>query len=188
MTQVRDMLQDADADYWTDVELVDYYNSGIKAIAAERLESPRTTTEATLDGTYEYTIDGVLRYITVKDSNGLNRPLYPDDGTGDDDTYGIIILDYDRIYVNTPETGVSLAIKNISLPILAVSTDSVRDTDEDALENFMLSKAYKKESDMENFQKSSYFMNEYKTNLQSILKHSKLGYVDKTEITTGYFY
>lgn len=188
LTQTRSVLQDADANYWTDAELLDYYNSGLRSIASERIEEPKSTDVAEIDATNEYTVSGVLRYISIKDSNNVVRPIYPDDGTGDDDTYGVIILDYDRIYVNNPTTGVTLTIKNISLPADAVTTDTVRSGDDVALKYYMLSKAYEKEQEMENFQKSTYFLGLYQRELMKILKSGKLGYRNIVEITKSYFY
>lgn len=188
ITQTRSVLQDADANYWTDAELLDYYNSGLRSIASERIEEPKSTDVAEIDATNEYTVSGVLRYISIKDSNNVVRPIYPDDGTGDDDTYGVIILDYDRIYVNNPTTGVTLTIKNISLPVDAVTTDAVRIGDDTALKYYMLSKAYEKEQEMENFQKSQYFLGLYQREIMKILKSGKLGYRNIVEITKSYFY
>ena len=188
LTQTRSVLQDADANYWTDAELLDYYNSGLRSIASERIEEPTTKDVATIDGTNVYTVSGVLRYISIKDSNNVDRPLYPDDGTGEDDTYGVIVQDYDTIYVNSPSTGVTLTIKNISLPDDAVATDTVRTGDDTALKYYILSKAYEKEQEMENFQKSTYFLGLYQRELMKILKAGKLGYRKTVEITKSYFY
>ena len=188
ITQTRSVLQDSGADYWTDAELLDYYNSGIRSIASERIEEPKSTDVATIDGTNVYTVSGVLRYISIKDSDNVDRPVYPDDGTGEDDTHGVIIQDYDTIYVNSPSTGVTLTIKNISLPADAVTTDTVRTGDDTALKYYMLSKAYEKEQEMENFQKSTYFLGLYQRELMKILKASKLGYRKIVETTKSYFY
>ena len=188
ITQTRNVLQDADANYWTDAELLEYYNSGLRSIASERIEEPTTTDVATIDGTNVYTVSGILRYISIKDSNNVDRPLYPDDGTGEDDTYGVIVQDYDTIYVNSPSTGVTLTIKNISLPDDATTADTVRTGDDTALKYYMLSKAYEKEQEMENFQKSTYFLGLYQRELMKILKAGKLGYRKTVEITKSYFY
>lgn len=188
LTDTRRVLQDDNADYWTFDDLLGYYNSGIKSIASERIEEPTSTDVATIDGTNEYTVSGVLRYISIKDSNNIVRPVYPDDGTGDDDTYGVIILDYDRIYVNSPSTGVTLTIKNISLPASAVAGDTVRVGDDTALRYYILSKAYEKEQEMENFQKAQYFYGMYQRELMKILKAGKLGYRNILETTKSYFY
>ena len=188
ITQTRNVLQDADANYWTDAELLEYYNSGLRSIASERIEEPTTTDVATIDGTNVYAVSGILRYISIKDSNNVDRPLYPDDESGEDDTYGVIVQDYDTIYVNSPSTGVTLTIKNISLPDDAVTTDTVRTGDDTALKYYMLSKAYEKEQEMENFQKSTYFLGLYQRELMKILKAGKLGYRKTVEITKSYFY
>jgi len=184
--QTRDTLQDGDKNYWSDSELLDYYNSGIKSLAAERLEEPKTTSLALLTGTNEYQVDGVLRYISAKDSDGTVRALYPDNTSGDDDTNGLIVLDYNRIYVNNPVTNISISLKHIAIPENKNLNDIVRSGDENALKYYILSKAYEKENDMENFQKSNYFMTQYTRELYTVKKHSKLGYQEKIETTTGY--
>ena len=181
-------LQDSDANYWSQAELLGYYNNGIKSLAAERLEEPKTTTVPSIDDTYTYTVSGVLRYISATDSNNIERKLYPDDGSGDEDTFGIVIKDYNEIYVNTPETGVSIDIKHIAIPSVAVDSDTVRYGDDVALKYYIVSKAYEKESDLENFQKAQYFFSKYSQELVRLLKSSKLGYIDKTETTVGYYY
>ena len=186
--QAKDTLQDTDGNYWSESELLDYYNSGVRTLAAERLESPKTKVLNLVGSINEYTIDGVLRYISAKDSNNTVRPLYPDDTTGDEDLNGIIILDYNKIYVNNPETDVSVSIKHIAIPSDGNLTDTVRASDENALKYYMLSKAYEKESDLENFQKSQYFLQQFQRELNSVRKNSKVGYTEKTEITKGYCY
>jgi hypothetical protein len=186
--QTRDTLQDTDGDYWSDSELLDYYNGGIKAMASERLEEPKTTVLNLLTGTYEYNVDGVLRYISAKDSNGTVRSLHPDDTSGDEESNGIIVLDYDRIYVNTPVTNVAVSIKHIAIPANQNLNDTVRSGDENTLKYFMMSKAYEKETDMENFQKSQYFDQKYMQGVKTVKKTSALGYVEQTEVIQGYYY
>ena len=188
ITKSRGMLQDADGDYWTDAELLDYYNNGLRSIAAERKEKPTTTDVALTTGTDEYSVSGVLRYISIKDSDGKDRDIYPDDGTDNDESSAVIILDYNRIYVNNPLTGITLSIKHIAFPDPHIATDTVRSGDENALKYYILSDAYKKESDMENFQKAEYFNDKYEGSLSVVLKNSKLNYIDKVETTDGYYY
>lgn len=188
MEQTKDILQDTDSDYWSESELVDYFNNGVRTLAAERKEEPTTTTVTAYTDTNEYAVDGVLRYISAVDSNNLERKLYPDDKSGDDDYYGIIIRDYDTIYVNNPLDDTPLSIKTITMPE-AVNLDSeVRVGDESALKYFALSKAYEKESDVENFQKAQYFFQLYQRELALLLKNSKSGYIDNTGLVKGWFY
>lgn len=188
VTQVKDILQDTDSDYWSESELVDYFNHGTRTIASERKEKPTITTVDLYEATNEYTVDGVLRYISAVDSNSIVRELYPDDKSGDNDNYGIIIQDYDKIYVNTPSDDVTLSIKSIVLPLSINLEDEVRDGDENALKYFVLSKAYEKEHDMENFNKSQYFLQLYMKELSLLLGNSRLGYMQQVEITEGYYY
>ena len=83
---------------------------------------------------------------------------------------------------------VTLYIKTITMPVDYNLNDEVRSGDENALKYFMVSKAYEKESDLENFQKSQYFFSVYQRELSMLLKGSKLGYVKKTELTRGYYF
>lgn len=188
LTSTQVSLQDSDANYWSQDELLEYYNSGLRSLAAERLEEPKTTTVPTIDDTYTYSVSGVLRYISILDSNDIIRPIYPDDYSGHNVSYGVIIKDYNEIYVNTPETGVDIYIKHIAIPDEQTTTDTVRLGDDVVLKYYILSKAYEKESDLENFQKSQYFYQKYQIELAKILKNSKLGYTDQTETTKGYFF
>lgn len=188
INKVKVTLQDEEENYWTSSELLDYYNGARRMLAAERQEEPTTTTQALTTDTYEYSVSGVLRYISVVDSNGLDRPIYTDDTTGDNVLDAVIVLDYDRIYVNNPETGATLSIKHISLPSAQDVNSTVRDGDEGMLRNYMIKKAYEKESDMENFAKVQYFDQEYKRELALALKSSRMNYIDKVQVTDGYYY
>lgn len=188
IAQVRDNLQDSDANYWHDSELLNLYNECKRNISAERQEINSTKTVVLTDSTYEYTVDGVLRYISAKDSNGNDLVLYADDGTGDDDEYGIIIQSYDSIYVNSPATGVTITFKVISFPNDDNLNTTIRSGDENTYKYYILSKAYEKESDMENFQKSGYFWGMFKDSVEFLKKNAKMNYIDATNITKGYFY
>ena len=188
IAQVRDNLQDSEADYWHESELLNLYNECKRHLSAERQESPTSKTVSLIDDTYEYTVTGVLRYISATDSNDNVRTLYPDDGSGDDDNLGIIVKDYNLIYVNTVETGVTLTLRTISLPSDDNLDTNVRGGDESAYKYYMLSKAYEKEQDVENFQKSSYFRGMFQDALRYIKKNANLNYIETTQITKGYYY
>ena len=188
ITQIRKTLQDADADYWTDAELLEYYNNGIRVISSERLEETTTTDVALTTDTYQYTVNGVLRYISAIDSNNIERPLYPDDNSGEHDVYGIVVEEYNRIYVNTPITGVTVTIKHIALPDDQETTDTVRMGDETMLKYYVLSRAYEKEQDTENFQKAQYFLMQFQALSRSAMKHDRQGYRKQMQLTQSYFY
>ena len=130
LAKVRDKLQDTDSIYWSNYEFIELYNECKRYLASERKESPTTTTLTLLDNTNEYTLEGVLRYISIKDSEGLDRKLYPDDGGGDEVSSAIIVQDYNKIYVNTPEDGVVLNIKHIAFPSEDTIDDTIRSGDE----------------------------------------------------------
>ena len=186
--QTRDTLQDADGDYWSDSELLNYYNSGVRVISAKRLETPTTKTIALTTDVHEYTVSGVLRYISATDSDDKERVLYQDDTSGNYDNDGIVILDYDKIYVNNPVTDVTLSMKTVALPIDSNLSSAVRSGDELAMEYYMCSKSYRKESDMENYGKSNDFMALYRAEEREAMKHSRLGFVKQTETTQGYYF
>jgi hypothetical protein len=188
IAKVRDKLQDADAVYWSDSEFIDLYNEGKRYLASERKENPTTTSVSLSDGVYEYNIDGVLRYISAKDNDKINRELYPDDGNGDNDADGIIIMDYDTIYVNTPVTGTTITLKHIAFPADDNLNDPIRSGDEESYTYFLLSKAYEKDTDMEQFQKAQYFWSMFTGAMKFIKKNSSLNYIDKTQTVKGYYY
>ena len=186
--QVRDNLQDADANYWHESELLNLYNECKRHLSAERQEINSTKTVTLIDDTYDYTVDGVLRYISAIDSDDNDRELYPDDGTGDDESTGIIVKNYNEIYVNTPETGTTLSISVVAFPTDDNLSSVIRSGDENAYKYYILSKAYEKEQDTENFQKSSYFRSMYTDALSALRKISRMNYVKDVQITQGYYY
>jgi len=188
IAKVRDKLQDADAIYWSDSEFIDLYNECKRYLASERKENPTTTSVSLSDGVYEYNIDGVLRYISAKDNEKKNRELYPDDGNGDNDADGIVIMDYDTIYVNTPVTGTTITLKHITFPAEDNLNDAVRSGDEESYTYFLLSKAYEKDTDMEQFQKAQYFWSMFTGAMKFIKKNSSLNYIHKTQTVKGYYY
>ena len=180
LTAVRNVLQDQDKTYWDDSELLGYYNECKRTMAQERLEI-KTTAILGLDPLENsYTTDGVLRYISAKDDEGNNREIYPNDGTGLDDAAGIIIKDYNKIYVNDPSIGSSITFEIVSLPSEDNINNDVRLGDENAFKYFVLSKAYEKETDMESFQKSEYFYSKYFREFQKLMSSASVNYKSAT--------
>ena len=188
IAQVRDNLQDSDANYWHESELLNLYNECKRHLSAERQEVNSTTNVILIDDTYTYSVDGVLRYISAVDSDDVVRPLYPDDGTGDDTANAIIIKNYNQIYVNTPETGVTTTLKVIAFPEDDNLSTTVRSGDENAYKYYILSKAYEKEQETENFQKSSYFRSMYTDAITYLKKNASLKYTKQIELTEGHYY
>lgn len=188
LQQVRDTLQDTDRVYWSESELINLYNDAKRLIASERVEAKTTTTLELSESTNEYLINDVLRYISAKDSNGFDRPLFPDDGSGDGDYYGIIIQSYNSVYVTTPENDVTITFKIIAMPSEDNLNDSVRTGDENSIKYYILSKAYEKETDMENFQKAQYFYSKYQVEFKTAKKSSNVGYRNDTRTTIAYYY
>jgi hypothetical protein len=188
LAQVRDNLQDADADYWSDSELLHLHNECKRYISAERQEITSEKTVVLNDDTYEYTINGVLRYISAIDSNGTKRTLVSSDSEYADLQDSIIVKNYNLIYVNNPQYGVTLSLSVIAFPTDDNLPTVVRHGDENMYKYYILSKAYEKEQDMENFQKSIYFWNMFMSSLNTAKKNAKLNYIDDTQVTKGYYY
>lgn len=188
LQQVRDTLQDTDRVYWSESELINLYNDAKRLIASERVEDKTTTSLLLSADTNTYSIDNVLRYISAKDSNDISRQLYPDDDSGDGDTYGIIIKAYNSVYVNSPEDDVTVTFKVVSMPSEDNLNDTVRTGDENSIKYYILSKAYEKENEMENFQKAQYFFAKYQTEFKSAKKNANVGYRADTRTTKAYYY
>lgn len=188
LQQVRDTLQDTDRVYWSESELINLYNDAKRLIASERVEDKTTTSLLLSADTNTYSIDNVLRYISAKDSNDISRQLYPDDDSGDGDTYGIIIKAYNSVYVNSPEDDVTVTFKVVSMPSEDNLNDTVRTGDENSIKYYILSRAYEKENEMENFQKAQYFFAKYQTEFKSAKKNANVGYRADTRTTKAYYY
>ena len=158
-------------------------------MASERLEI-KTTASMILDPEKnDYSTDGILRYVKAKDNLGNIRELYPNDGSGDDIDSAIIILDYNKVYVNNPSLGDTIIFSIIAFPTEDNLESSVRAGDESAYKYYILSKAYEKETDMENFQKSGYFTSKYNEELNKLISSSSVNYkADTTRVVKSYFY
>lgn len=186
---IRNTLQDHDKNYWDDSELLAYYNDCVRVMAAERKEN-NTTATLTLDPVqYEYDTSGILRYVRCIDDEGTTRELYPDDLSGKDDNAGVVIKNYNKVYVNDPSLGSVLTFTVVAFPDEENLTSTVRAGDESALRYYVLSKAYEKDSDMENFQKATYFYQMYQQAFNVLKEASSSNYKARTvETTTTYFY
>lgn len=182
MSQVRDIIQDTDKIYFSDSELLNIYNECKRYINAERKENPTTIEIETSEGVYEYDVDNVLRYISCKDKN-----LYPDNGDGDDDSSGIIVKSYNLIYVNEPKDE-TLLMKVISFPSEDNVDTVIRMGDENLYKYYMLSKAYEKDSDLEQFQKSQYFIGMFNSMVKTVKKDFNNNYINKTQTTKSYYF
>lgn len=188
-SSIRNTLQDNNKHYWDDSELLMYYNECVRHMTAERLEDKTTATMLLSGGKNEYSTDGILRYIKCVDSNGKERKLYQDDGSGDDDILGIIIKNYNRVYVNTPEDGVTITFTIVSMPLDSNVDSIVRIGDEQPIKYYILSKAYEKDADMENFNKSGYFYAKFIDGFRQLKNASSVNYMSgNVQSTKSYFY
>lgn len=184
LQQVRNITQDAEGNYWSDSDLLSYYNECKRSMASERFEM-KTTATLTLDPLVnEYDTTGILRYIKCKDDEDTKRTIYPNDDSGENDTNGIIILTYNRVYVNDPTAGSVLTFQIIAMPPEDNLEDEVRLGDENSFKYYILSKAYEKETDMENFQKSEIFYSKYKREFARLLDAASTNYTASTVDTT----
>ena len=188
LAQVRNTLNDRSKTFWDDSELLDYYNECVLSITAERLENKTVATMPLTSGKYEYDTTGIIRYISAKDDEDNERALYPDDGTGEDDSSGIIILDYNRVKVNYPDKGSSITFKIVAQPNEQNLTDTVRTGDEQALKYYILSKAYEQDLDVQDLQKSDYFYGKYKQYLEQLVNASSANYRSGHVPTTKSYY
>lgn len=188
-SSIRNTLQDSAKNYWDDSELLMYYNECVRNMAAERMENKTTATMILDPEKKEYNTTGILRYIRCEDSNGTERRLYPDDMSGDDDKLGVIIQNYDRVYVNNPEIASSLTFTVVAFPQESNLTSNVRIGDESAIKYYVLSKAYEKDTDVENFNKCQYFYGKYLELMRNLKQASSANYKARTATTTkSYFY
>lgn len=187
--KTRDTLQDEEKIFWDDSELLGYYEEARRVIAAERTDKLQTQTIVLNPDTDLYSPEGVLRYVSAKDDEGTDRDLYPNDGSGESDNLGITIIDYDQIEVHDDSVGATIDMKYIGLPLDHNLNDSVRQGDETAIKYYILSQAYEKETDAQNFDKSTKFEFKFEKALENLKANSSLNYNNsKVNITTSYQY
>jgi hypothetical protein len=155
ITSCRDVLQDQDKTYWDDSELLNFYNECKRTMAQDRLEIKTTATLVLDPLKNDYDTDGILRYIRAEDDLGNFRTFYPNDESIGIDSNGIIIKDYNKIYVA-----------------------------ENALKYYILSKAYEKETDMENFTKADYFYSKYMREFAKLMDSASANYKTATVMKT----
>jgi len=187
--RVRHTLQDNDKAYWTDSELLDYYNECRDDMFRERKEEVSSATLILDPLKKEYDTSGIMRFISAKDDEDNDRPIYGLGDMNDLDVMGIEIVDYNKIKVNDPTVGSSIEILAVVKPRDSNLDNSVRVGDESAIKNYVLSKAYEKDTDMQNFGKAQYFNGKYMAIFKDLKGASAVGYRAKNEETTkSYFY
>jgi hypothetical protein len=184
ITTLRSVLQDQDKTYWDDSELLNFYNECKRTMAQDRLEIKTTATLVLDPLKNDYDTDGILRYIRAEDDLGNFRTFYPNDESIGIDSNGIIIKDYNKIYVADPTIGTTITMEVVSLPIEDNLTGTVRLGDENALKYYILSKAYEKETDMENFTKADYFYSKYMREFAKLMDSASANYKTATVMKT----
>jgi len=187
-TNIRHTLQDQSKAYWTDTELLDYYNECKSDMARERQEEVSIATLILDPLKSVYNTDGILRFIEIKDDLGNTRPMY-DLMEKNDDKLGVEIISYNKLGVNDTSIGSELYIMAVVQPKFDNLDNSVRAGDETALKSYVLSKAYEKDSDMQNFQKAQYFYTKYNEIFKDLMGAKSVGYKSRDDkTTTAYYY
>ncbi len=188
LSMVRDVLQDHDKSHWDDSELLSYYNECKRTMAMDRLEN-KTTATLTLDPLKNvYDTTGAVRYIRMKDDLGNDRPLYANDLSGEDDGYGIIVEDYNRIRVVDQTIGTYIYMDIVAMPTFDNLSNIIRLGDENSFKYYILSKCYEKDSDMNNFQKSDVFYNKFYREFKKLKDANSTGYRQEEIRIKPYFY
>lgn len=184
LTNVRNKLTDTEGNFWTDSELLDYYNDANRVLSSERYEKLKTQYLAMTEDVKFYSPTGILRYDKAIDSNNAERKLYPDNDSIGDDSLGIVILDYDQIFVVDPNVADRIQLTYVGLPIDMNMNSLVRQGDIEALQYYILSLAYEKENDMENFSKSEVFKRKFDEALKKLVSNKVTNYSDNDFRTT----
>jgi len=190
ITDVRYVLQDSDAVYFTDTELLNTFNECRRLITFDRKDKTSTVDVATLDSTYSYTTTGVISFVKAIDSNDVVRPIYTNEEYDEAvlDANGVIVTNENEIYVVTPETGVTITFTTISMPADAVTTDTIRIGDEAPYKYYMLAKSYEKDTDLEQFQKAQYFTQLFRTSYDNTKKITSSNNRTKRSVTESHFF
>lgn len=148
ITKVRRTLQDVTPRRWTDVELEGYTNEGLIDIARKTLHNREDIEISILSSQATYTLPKkAMRLPSVDTAQDYN------------------ITNNNTITFTDPKDE---TVKVIYYPYpseVSVSTNSTIPLEDDlieALKYFILKRAYEKEDSMENFQKATYFNQEYR--------------------------
>jgi len=142
-TSIRYTLQDIEKRRWSDLELLDYVNEGIRDVALRTFYNRVSETIFVTSSTSDYT----LAKNTIKVSEvRTNQPF--------------LIKSRNVIHFPTPQQEEAEVIY-YAYPT-AITTDINEEIDIiDSLKYFVLHKCYEKEDSPENFQKASYFLSKY---------------------------
>ena len=163
IAEVRDVLQDTESVYFSDSELINLYNECKRLMTLDRKEKKSSITIQPIDGTYSYTTEDVLVYLSAKDSDGNVRTIYEEDEDGSDEASGIVVMNENELWINTPDSTQTITLRVIASPELDNLNDTIRVGDEIAYKNYILAKSYEKDTDLEQFQKAQYFINQFST-------------------------
>ncbi|WP_373069828.1 DUF6682 family protein [Sulfurimonas sp.] len=142
-TSIRYKLQDEAKNRWTDVELLDYTNEGLRDIAVRTFYNKIDEDISVLSTQTTYTL--TKEPIKVYSVNSYQQFTQPTKDT--------------LLFTNPRDEDITVTY--YAYPD-AVTTDIDEDIDIiDALKYFVLSKAYEKEDIAENFNKAIYFQDKY---------------------------
>lgn len=187
--KARNTLQDQEKNFWDDSELLEYYEEARRVIASKRVDKIQYQTITLTESQEYYSPSNVLRYISATDDLNNTRKLYKDDGSGLDDAQGIVIKDFDNVYVVDDSIGTTITFKYLGQPLDNNLNDQVRAGDEEACRYYMLARAYEKETDMTNFAKSDKFDFKFDTMLSTLVANASANYHEQElNTTTSYFF
>ena len=163
IAEIRDVLQDTESVYFSDSELVNLYNECKRLMTLDRKEKKSSITIQPIDGIYSYTTEDVLVYLSAKDSDGNVRTIYEEDEDGSDEASGIVVMNENELWINTPDSTQTITLRVIASPEIDNLNDTIRVGDEIAYKNYILAKSYEKDTDLEQFQKAQYFIGQFST-------------------------
>lgn len=148
ITKARVTLQDVTPRRWTDVELEGYINEGLKDIARKTMHTREDEEILVVAGTTNYTLTKKAIIIYSIDTTQAHK-----------------VTNYNTIVFTDPKDE-TITVSYYSYPVevsIALATEIPLEEDLiEALKYFVLKRAYEKEDSMENFQKATYFNNEYR--------------------------
>ena len=181
LTQCRNTLQDYDKEYWEDSELLNYYNEFESLINYDRDGRKETFTFPLDPSENTYNIEGVIKYISTKDDDDNIRPLSKVPSSL---ALAIYIKNYNEIYVNDPTVGNNITLDYVGIGDPSNMEDIVRLGDDLCAKYFILSRAYEKETDTEDFDKSDRFFSKFVEQKDKLLGKNSIGVVEDEVLTT----
>jgi hypothetical protein len=182
LLQTRNTLTDYGKDRWSDTDLLEYYNEGIKILGYDRdgKTSKSTFVLDPLENSYIFT--GILKYVSAIDDLGNIRKLYLVDDPSD--VKGILIRNYNELYISDPTVGTLITLTYTTMEDEQNMNDAVRVGDESALKSFILMMAYEKETDEESAIRASKYERKFIESKNKLMGKGALPMVVEAIATT----